>query len=203
MAGPFGRIDNDVVEELLSFCDFDSAILVGRTCRRLQRCSDAALDQWADIAASHRQDETRDNYEGLAVGVEIAERTIADYENVEDSAESNTTGSLRRDWTNGFRSKVSLIEEALAACNDCGSAIGYERANYNEDRARFLLQTRGRVDVKKILLLAMIAIVTIGISTRWAGRCLSNIAIFHCPRHHTGLLMQSNSSKAVNTMTLI
>ena len=47
-------------------CDFTSAILVGRTCRRLKRCSDAALDQWADIAAS-RRDQTRDNYDASAI----------------------------------------------------------------------------------------------------------------------------------------
>ena len=56
--GIIGLIEDDqlITNQLLSFCDFYSAVAVGRTCHRLKRCSDEALDNWAVIAASRDVD---------------------------------------------------------------------------------------------------------------------------------------------------
>ena len=134
--GIFGQIEDDqlLTNELLSFCDFNSAVSLGRTCRRLKRCSDAALDNWADVAASRIDDESDD-------------RTIAGGY-YDDCDGVNISGELRRGWTNTFRSRGSLIEEALTNCYIYGTrGLDEESGIYDEDRARFLLRSKGTIDI--------------------------------------------------------
>lgn len=95
--------DNQLVTELLLFCDFYSAVSLGRTCRRLKSCSDAALDRMADMAAS-RMDYCSDN--NIIAFSDYSNNTILQGEYRE----------LRRGWSNTFCCKVALIEEALTNC---------------------------------------------------------------------------------------
>ena len=57
-AGILGQIGDDqiVVKQLLSYCDFNSIVAVGQTCRQLKHCSDEILDNMADIVISHKID---------------------------------------------------------------------------------------------------------------------------------------------------
>ena len=133
-SSPFERIDDDVVEKLLSFCDFHTAVhLVGRTCRRLKRLSDTALDKWADAALER-----------------LTEKPI-EYENSNDSGEASTEGVLKRGWSRQYRTKAALIEKALEYCDPGGQVSLEDIAQYEEDTARFLLSTRGRVDVEDFI----------------------------------------------------
>jgi hypothetical protein len=132
--GILGQIeDNQLLTELISFCDFNSAVSQGRTCHRLKRCSDAALDNMADVAASRVYNNRDDNDKTIAGG---------SYENYD---ELGICGELRRGWTNTFRSRVSLIEEALTNCYT--GDVGEDILQYDEDKARFLLRLKGNVDV--------------------------------------------------------
>jgi hypothetical protein len=60
------------------------------------------------------------------------------------------SGELRRGWINTYCSRVSLIEEALTNC--ITNNLDEEEVEYDEHFARFLLQSRGNVDIVDFLL---------------------------------------------------
>ena len=98
--------DDTLMEEILSFCDFDGAIAVGKTCHRLKLRSDAALDEWAGVAAARRDPNCNGDPRG------IASRFIAEFDN--NDMRCAYLGSLRRGCIREeFGSKESLIEYAL------------------------------------------------------------------------------------------
>jgi hypothetical protein len=118
--------DDEVLEGLLSFCDFRSAVTVGRTCRRINNLSNSALDHGVDTALA---------------------RLPFDYDNIE----SGSDAILRSGWSNDYRSRVALIETALTRCDPGGQVSLEDEAEYDEEQARFLLRTRGMVDVDDFL----------------------------------------------------
>ena len=119
--------DDDVVVELLSFLDFRAAVRTGQTCKRLKQASDAALDGW------------------VAESLAKATKGLPAY------GCSDFEGILSLDWSIEFQTKTSLIEKAIEECNPGGEVSLQEEADYNEDRARHLLRTRGSVDVNDFL----------------------------------------------------
>jgi hypothetical protein len=74
-----------------------------------------------------------------------------DYENAADGGESSEEAVLRSGWSNDHRSRVALIETALTHCDPGGQVSLEEHAEYDENQARFLLRTRGMVDVNDFL----------------------------------------------------
>ena len=119
--------DDDLVVELLSFLDFRAAVRTGQTCKRLKQASDAALDGWV--------------VESLAKATKgLPAYGCSDFE-----------GVLSLGWSAEFQTKVSLTEKAIEECNPGGEVSLQEEAEYNEDRARYLLRTRGSVDVNDFL----------------------------------------------------
>jgi hypothetical protein len=122
--------DDELLKELLSFCDFRSAVMVGRTCKRLKNLSDSALDRGVDTALA---------------------RLPFEYENVDDNNEAGAYANLRRGWSNKYRSRVALIETAITHCNPGGQVNLEDETEYDEEQARFLLQTREWVDVNDFL----------------------------------------------------
>jgi hypothetical protein len=87
----------------------------------------------ADVAASRVYNNRDDNDKTIARGY---------YDNYDGLG---ICGELRRGWTNTFRSRVSLIEEALTNCYT--GDVGEDILQYDEDKARFLLRLKGNVDV--------------------------------------------------------
>jgi len=58
--------------------------------------------------------------------------------------------TLKRGWSQEYQSLTSLVEEAIEHCNPGGQgSVGDEE--FDEDRARYLLRTRGVVDVNDFL----------------------------------------------------
>ena len=124
--------DDDVVVDLLSFLDFRAAVQAGRTCKRLKRASDGALDSWV---------------------VESLDKAKKDlFASGYDDAEC----SLSLGWSADHQTKAALVETALEHCKP-GAIFWPSRQaqeNYDRtgaDRARYLLRTRGRVDLEDIL----------------------------------------------------
>eukprot|EP00978_Attheya_sp_CCMP212_P042075 scaffold250640_cov52-Attheya_sp.AAC.2 len=115
--------DDETFEEVLSFCDFRSTVMVGRTCRRLKSLSDTALDRWVEKALT---------------------RLPIDYENVHNSAEFWARANLRTGWSTNYRSRAALRDIALTHCDPIGSG---DEVEYDEDKARCLLRGGGEVDV--------------------------------------------------------
>lgn len=136
-SGIFEQIEDDQLlsNVLLSFCDFNSVVSVSRTCRRLKRCSDAALDNLAVVAASYLPEDYDVEY------------TIAEGCYFDDANETAINGELRRGWTEKFRSRASLIEEAMTHCH----ADDFGRVQYDEGMARFFFRSRGIVDLLDFL----------------------------------------------------
>ena len=127
--------DDDVVVELLSFLDFRAAVRAGRTCKRLKRASDGALDAWVA--------------ESLArVSAEVEKDTVAS--GCDDNGFGSAQCGLSLGWSAEYRTKAALIETALEHCAPSGISQ-MAQDNYTEDRARFLLRTRGRVDLEDFL----------------------------------------------------
>ena len=139
----FGQIeDEQLLTELLSYCDFCSAVAAGQTCSRLKRCSDAALGKWADVAASRVDG---DQYPRFIHGSsDTDEQIIADAHYQDEYIYK--LGEMRRGWTEDmFSSRASLIDEALTQVYVRQRYA--DMVEYDEDRARFLLRSRGTVDI--------------------------------------------------------
>eukprot|EP00978_Attheya_sp_CCMP212_P047129 scaffold421236_cov58-Attheya_sp.AAC.2 len=117
--------DDATFQELLSFCDFRSTVMVGRTCRRLKSLSDTALDRWVEKALA---------------------RLPIDHENADGSGESGASANLRTGWSRNYRSRAALIDIALTDFDP-----GNYEEEYDEDKARFLLRKKGVFDVNDFL----------------------------------------------------
>ena len=129
MTSMFGRIEDDeVVKELFSFCEFRDAASAGRTCQRLKRLADATLDGWVDTTLAH-----------LPLNCEC------DF----NDGQSSTEVTLKRGWSEQYRSRTALVDTAIESC-DPGGQVSLD-ADFDEDRARHLLRTIGIVDVKDFL----------------------------------------------------
>lgn len=129
----FDLIENDdVVVNLLSFLDFRAAVQAGRTCKLLKRASDGALDSW------------------VAESLDKAKKDLI------ASGCNNAECYLSLGWSADHQTKAALIETALEHCEP-GAIFWPSRQaqeNYDRtgaDRARYLLRTRGRVDLEDIL----------------------------------------------------
>jgi len=130
----FDRIEDDGLgTELLSFCEFHDAITVGRSCRRLKGLSDAALDGLIDATLAH-----------LPLDCNWGNYGCVDID-----------ATLKRGWSPEYRSRTALIETAIEYCHPQGDPFfGLDArlgADFDDDRARHLLRTRGVVDVKDFL----------------------------------------------------
>ena len=186
--GIFGQISDDqlVANQLLSFCDFYSVVAVGRTCRRLKRCSDGALDNWAVIAASRRVASLDvDNDGKMMMNLLIAMGYHDEFVNCDGVS---IRGELRRGWTDKFRSRASLIEEALTNCHT--NNVYEHDVQYDEDEARFLLRSRGSVDIVDFLV--------DGVDPRDYDECGFGIQI----KHHNITLVNA-TAKIMSAICLI
>ena len=120
----FDSIEDDgLVKELLSFCDFQSLNSMRQTCQRLMNLSDETMDY---MVVS-----TIDN---LHIECECWTRNLWSM--------TILKGTLKRGWTTEYRSKISLIN---AAVEDCAKG-NLDELEFDEDRAKHLLQTRGFVE---------------------------------------------------------
>lgn len=126
MTSIFDHIDDDaIIKEILSFCEFRSVARVGQTCRRLRGLSDTTLDDMAVSAIANLPHE--------------CEWSSSD-------GGSSIYGTLERGWKTDYRSKASLINAAVGEC-----FIPEEDGDFDEDRARYILRTRGAVDIKDFI----------------------------------------------------
>lgn len=132
MTSVFDKFDTDeLVEVVLSFCDFRSAVNAGHVCKRFKRASDNVLDQWVDKI--------------LVMGLLPI---VCDYD-AEDPDYHSIEGELRKGWSEGYQSRTALVDMAIHHCNPEGQIrLG---ANFDEGRARYLLRSRGKVNVQDFL----------------------------------------------------
>lgn len=123
----FDHIDDDaIIKEILSFCEFRSVARLGQTCRRLRGLSDTTMDDMAVSALANLPHEC---------------------EWASSDGGSSIYGTLERGWKADYRSKASLINTAVGMCNRGGENGGVPDEDFDEDRARYLLRSRGVVDV--------------------------------------------------------
>jgi hypothetical protein len=124
--------DDNLIENILSFCDFHSAVETGKTCKRLKKISDDCLDHAAAYIARNVKN--------------MLPMSVCGY-----SGGDNAEAILRKNiWTYGTRS--ALIEDGIELCNPEGHVSLEDETNYDEGQARYLLQTRGYVDVTDSLI---------------------------------------------------
>lgn len=138
--GIFHQIMNDyqfITCQFFSFCDFDTVVAVGQTCRRLKHCSEKVLDNMADEVVSRR---IHSQYSNNSDG-----KTIASGCYYCDNNAVSIDGELRCGWTEKFSSKHSLIKEALKNCYI--NSMDEDLVHYDENLAYCLLQTKSAVDI--------------------------------------------------------
>jgi hypothetical protein len=119
------------------FCDFQSAVETGKTCKRLKKIADDCLDHaFANIAHNVKN---------------VLPMSICDYAG-EDNVE---VISRKTNWTYGTR--AALIEDGIELCNRAQVSFEYEyeyeyEGYYGKGQERYLLQTQGYADVTDFLI---------------------------------------------------
>ena len=129
--------DDALIEHVVSFCDFHSAIAIGKTCKRFKRISDDCLDH---VVASIVKRSSYDASAGMGARVQT---------------ELSLRNLKHDDCTKYMR--ASVIQDGIELCNpmdNAGVGMDYyppEDVTFVEDQARYFLDTKGYVEIEDFL----------------------------------------------------
>ena len=141
--GDLGQLDNGLMKELLTFCDFQSIVSVGKTCHCLKELADGALDLCADLAFETRElNHSPNNFDLLSEEEKAGMKdVIVHCFIIEIEQEYGIEAWIRYGWTKNHESKSNLTQAALKQCRKCIECSDNDGLDtiYEEFRALSLL----------------------------------------------------------------
>ena len=127
-------LDDASIENIFSFCDFHSAIQVGKTCKRFKKISDNCLDHV--VVSIVNGGSKGGTYEMTACTDDIVMLNLK-------------LRKLKQDESCTY-TQAGLIQEGIELCNPMDD-YPPGHVNFVEGRARYLLHTRGFVETEDFL----------------------------------------------------
>eukprot|EP00545_Synedropsis_sp_CCMP1620_P003268 CAMPEP_0119022342 /NCGR_PEP_ID=MMETSP1176-20130426/27774_1 /TAXON_ID=265551 /ORGANISM="Synedropsis recta cf, Strain CCMP1620" /LENGTH=282 /DNA_ID=CAMNT_0006977165 /DNA_START=73 /DNA_END=921 /DNA_ORIENTATION=- len=123
---PLSELPHEMVSHLVSFCQFESLLMLRATNHTLKQVAEKVMEKRA-----------------------LCSLPISCARNANDGYSSGADATLQMGWSEDYADRDALIEEALSYADPGGRLSG--DVNYDEDRARELLRRRKWVDVEDFL----------------------------------------------------